>query len=163
MWREHNYLVILGLFFITSLYAQDQPELKLNDLEYFEMPGLNVMSFQDIYPEGHQGGVSIIQNGVRVATNGNLVLNPTPGQWQPVSKLRNREVDKKNNTIRVSLTYPDSGRFKGFNPIKYPDLYFNYKITVTPEGNSIRIIVDLDRPLPKDWIGEVGFNIELFP
>jgi hypothetical protein len=163
MWRKHNYIAIISLFFITALNAQDNQELKLNDLEYFEMSGLNVMSFQDVYPEGHQGGISIIQNGVRVATNGNLVLDLTPGQWQPISKLSKREVDKKNNTIRVSLTFPDSSRFKGFNPIKYPDLYFNYKITVKPEGKSIRVIVDLDRPIPAEWIGKVGFNIELFP
>jgi len=32
----------------------------LNELEYFENGGVNVMAFQDIYPEGHQGGVAII-------------------------------------------------------------------------------------------------------
>ena len=31
------------------------------------------------------------------------------------------------------------------------------------EGQSIRIIVDLDRPLPEAFIGKVGFNMELFP
>ena len=46
------------------------PQLKVNAHGYFEMPGLNVMVFFDIYPEGHQGGVGIIQNGTRVATNG---------------------------------------------------------------------------------------------
>jgi hypothetical protein len=30
------------------------------------------MVFEDIYPEGHQGGVEIIQHGVRVATNGDV-------------------------------------------------------------------------------------------
>jgi hypothetical protein len=39
----------------------------LNKKEYFEAPGINVMAFQDIYPDGNQGGVSIVQNGVRVA------------------------------------------------------------------------------------------------
>ena len=42
------------------------------------------MAFDDIYPEGHQGGVSLIMHGNRIATNGNLRLEPTPGQWQPV-------------------------------------------------------------------------------
>ena len=37
--------------------------LRLNELEYLEMPGLNVMLAHDYYPEGHQGGVGIIQNG----------------------------------------------------------------------------------------------------
>ena len=120
-----------------------QSSFILNKLEYFERQGVNVMVFQDIYPEGHQGGISIIQNGVRVATNGDLLLDPVPGQWQPVPKPGQRIVDSKNNEIRISLTFPDSSRNrKGFNPIEYPDLYFNYKITVKPEGESIRILVD---------------------
>ena len=79
-------MLIACLLAVPLLAQQPAPELKLNDKEYFEMPGLNVMAFQDIYPEGHQAGVSIIQNGVRVATNGDIRLDPTPGQWQPISK-----------------------------------------------------------------------------
>jgi endoglucanase len=151
-----------GLWSIISF--SQQSSFILNKLEYFEREGINVMVFQDIYPEGHQGGISIIQNGVRVATNGDLLLDPVPGQWQPVPKPGERIVDTINNEIRISLTFPDSGRNrKGFNPIDYPDLYFNYKIAVKPEGESMRILVDLDRPLPKYWIGKVGFVIELFP
>lgn len=63
-----------------KLSFSQQAKLQLNELEYFETPGINVMAFQDIYPEGHQGGVSIIQNGVRVATNGDLRLGQTPGR-----------------------------------------------------------------------------------
>ena len=32
------------------------------------------MAFDDFYPEGHQGGISFIMNGKRVATNGWFVL-----------------------------------------------------------------------------------------
>src|SRR5512140_1088648 len=67
--------------------------LRLNDLEYLEMPGLNVMLAHDYYPEGHQGGVGIIQNGLRVATNGDIRLDRTPGQWQPLPKVGKRVVD----------------------------------------------------------------------
>jgi endoglucanase len=52
---------------------------------------------------------------------------------------------------------------KGFNPIIYPDIKFAYHIRVLPVGKAFKIIVDLDKPLPDDWIGKVGFNIELFP
>ena len=30
-------------------------------------------------------------------------------------------------------------------------------------GAAFRIIVDLDAPLPAEWVGKVGFNLELFP
>jgi hypothetical protein len=73
-------------------------------------------------------------------------------------------VNKANNEVRVTLTYPDSSRHrKGFNPIEYPDLYFNYTVKVTTQGSSIVVSVDLDRPLPQEWIGKAGFNFELYP
>ncbi len=140
------------------------PQLKLNSQEYLEMPGLNVMAFQDIYPEGHQGGISIIQNGERVATNGDLRLDRTPGQWQPLPKLVKRIVDTKANEIVTSLVFPDPDRNKkGFNPIDYPDLNLSYRVRVRGEGQSIRIIVDLDQPLPQALDGKIAFNLELYP
>ncbi|MDR2145543.1 MAG: hypothetical protein LBE91_03665, partial [Tannerella sp.] len=51
---------------------------------YFQNRGVDVMAFDDIYPEGHQSGVSIIMHGNRIATNGDIRFEPTPGQWQPV-------------------------------------------------------------------------------
>jgi hypothetical protein len=51
------------------------------------------MVFQDFYPEGHQGGVVILMHGMRLASNGDLKLDETPGQWQPVPKLNSRQVD----------------------------------------------------------------------
>ena len=138
--------------------------LILNDQEYLEMPGLNVMLAHDYYPESHQGGVGFIQNGLRVATNGDLRLEPTPGQWSPVPKVGQREIDRPNSEISVRMSYPDEAKDKkGFNPIDYPDLRFSYRLRVRPEGHSFRISVDLEAPLPAEWIGKVGFNLEIFP
>ena len=128
------------------------------------MPGLNVMAFQDIYPEGHQSGVVIVQNGVRVSTNGDLRLDPTPGQWQPTPRQDKRVVNKQGNEITTWLSYPDPSRNrKGFNPIEYPDLNLSYQVRVRGEGSSVRIVVDLDSPLPAAFVGKVGFNFELYP
>ncbi len=151
------------LFLSTALRLNAQ-SLKINDNEYFEKPGLNVMVFFDIYPEGHQGAVGIIQNGTRVGTNGDLRLEPTPGQWQPIPKVGKRTVDRTKNEISVKCTFPDSSiNRKGFNPVEYPDLYFTYHVRVVGEGNKFRILVDLDKPLPAGWEKKVGFNFELFP
>ena len=136
----------------------------LNELEYFERGGVNVMAFQDIYPDGHQGGVAVIQHGMRLATNGDIRLDRTPGQWQPLPKQQKRVVDQAGNLIRVTMTYPDSSRhMKGFNPMVYPDLYFNYDVNIRAQGESIIVTVDLDRPVPQEFIGQVGFNMELYP
>ena len=138
--------------------------LAINAQEYLEMRGLNVMLAHDYYPESHQGGVGIIQNGLRVATNGDLRLQPTPGQWQPTPVVGKRQVDRTAQEISVRMTYPDGKKDRqGFNPISYPDLQLGYVVKIKPAGKAFRIIVDLDRPLPAEWVGKVGFNLELFP
>ncbi|WP_037318566.1 glycoside hydrolase family 9 protein [Salegentibacter sp. Hel_I_6] len=156
---------LICCFAISSSFAQNVGDsLRINEQEYLEMRGLNVMLAHDFYPESHQGGVGIIQNGIRVATNGDLRLEPTPGQWQPVPKVGERVVDREKNTISVKMAYPDEAKNrKGFNPIEYPDLEFSYNLKIIPQGKSFKIIVDLDEALPEEWIGKVGMNIEFFP
>jgi endoglucanase len=159
-------LPYLGILLVLSCKSSNnrQDNLTINDRNYFELPGLNVMVFEDIYPEGHQGGVGIIQHGIRVATNGDVRLEATPGQFQPIPKVGKRDIDREKNEISVKLWYPDSAiNRKGYNPIIYPDLAFSYKVRVVGERDYFRIIVDLEKPLPEEWIGKVGFNIELYP
>ena len=137
---------------------------QLNAQEYFERPGINVMYGQDYYPEGHQGGLSIIMHDERVASNGDVRLESSPGQWAPIPKPGKREVNAATQEIRVPLAYPDAERDrKGFNPIVYPDLKLNYSVRARPDGDSILVSVDFDSPIPKEWVGKVGFNLELFP
>ena len=156
-------LLIVFFLSIQLLNAQVK-QMHLNDKEYLEYEGVNVMLAHDFYPEGHQGGVGIIQNGMRIATNGDLRLEPTPGQWQPIPKVGKRVINKEKQEISVYMQYPDSSiNRKGFNPVIYPDLHFGYTIRVVPAGKSFEIIVDLEKPLPDEWIGKVGFNFELFP
>jgi len=157
-------LFVLFLAGVLPSTAAENAGLRLNELEYLEMPGLNVMLAHDFYPEGHQGGVGIIQNGLRVGTNGDIRLDRTPGQWQPVPKVGERVVDRETQEISVRMEYPDEKKNrKGFNPVEYPDLEFAYTLRVRPEGRAFRILVDLEAPLPDEWIGKVGFNFELFP
>ncbi|WP_421897959.1 glycoside hydrolase family 9 protein [Marinoscillum sp.] len=158
-----NRLLLLFFTYIPSLiYAQ---QLQLNDQNYFEMPGLDVTVFADIYPDGHQTGVTVIQHGIRTAANGDLRLETSPGQWSPVPRGGKLMADEPNQTLTQRLWYPDSSKNrKGFNPIIYPDLQLFYNVRVTPiGGSSFKVTVDLDEPLPKEWEGKVGFNFELFP
>lgn len=142
--------------------------LHLNEREYLETRGLNVMLAHDYYPDGHQGGVSIIQNGLRVATNGDLRLDRSPGQWSPVPTPGDRTVDRERDEIAVRMSYPDPEKNRtGFNPIDYPDLELAYRVSVRPlpeAGESaFRITVDLEDPIPDEWVGRVAFMLELFP
>ena len=111
-------------------------EFKLTPSGYFKNYGVDIMAFDDIYPEGHQGGVCIIMNGNRVATNGDIRFEATPGQWQPVPKQLNRKLGE--NSITATLCYPDSSRhLTGFNPMIYPDFQFNYTVKVEGKGDHV--------------------------
>jgi len=160
---KKTFLFLLLLAFLQS-NAQSTQQMHLNSQEYLEYQGVDVMLAHDFYPEGHQGGVGVIQNGQRVATNGDIRLEPTPGQWQPIPKVGKRMVDKTTGAISVHMEFPNEEiNRKGFNPVIYPDLHFSYTTRVEPAGKGFKIIVDLDSALPADWIGKVGFNFELYP
>ena len=155
---------LLILLVAGSGIAHAESPFTLNAQEYFERPGINVMLGQDYYPEGHQGGLSILMHDERVASNGDVRLEPAPGQWSPIPKPGKREVDRATGEVRVRLAYPDAERDrKGFNPIVYPDLQLSYTVRVRSEGSAVRLRVDFDQPIPQAWIGKVGFNLELFP
>lgn len=160
-----RFCVLLLTALVLSLPSEGQEKLSLNEKGYFEMPGLNVTVFADIYPEGHQTGVTIIQHGQRVAANGDIRLEVSSGQWSPIPAAGKEIIDTDNEKVSRHLWFPDSSRhMKGFNPITYPELELDYKVNVTAlKQNSFKISVDLEEPLPDEWVGKIGFNLELFP
>jgi len=127
--------------------------LKLNDLEYFEKPGLNVLVFSNQYTgfffDEKTAGIELIHHGVRTATGGAVRLNTTPEQWDQIPMVVERKVDKEKNSIEVLLQY------EKFN--------FNSRVTVAAQNGGISISVYLDAPLPKRLEGHTGFNLEFLP
>lgn len=160
MKSKHLFLATFLLTIISvSMSAQ---QFQLNSAGYFNNQGVDVMAFNDFYPEGHQGGVSVLMNGHRIATNGDIRMEATPGQWQPVPKQLSRKIE--GNSIVTNLCFPDSARhLTGFNPMVYPDYVFNYTVKTEAQGNSIVVTVDIDKPVPAELQGKVGFNLEFFP
>lgn len=149
-----------ALIFACGAYAQTT--FKLNSGGYFNAGGVDAMAFNDYYPEGHQGGICVIMNGNRIATNGDIRFEPTPGQWQPVPRQVKREI--VGDRITTYLAYPDSSRhMTGFNPMLYPDMQLTYSVTLEPRGKGLVVTVDLDQEIPERFLGKVGFNLEFFP
>jgi endoglucanase len=148
----------------ASASSANQNGFVLNQAEYFQNRGVGVMAFHDTFPESHQSGLIMVMHGTRIATNGDLRLEPTPGQWSPVPKIVSREVDRDSAEIRTKLAYPDDRQYhKGFNPLHYPDLNINYQMSVRAEGRDIKVRIDLEEALPEEWVGQVGFVLELYP
>jgi endoglucanase len=153
-----------SLLLVVAGALPGQRTFVLTARDYFHHDGVDVMAFQDFYPDGHQGGVTIVQHGVRVAANGDVRLEPTPGQWSPMPQQDRREVRRATGEIVTTLSYPDTSKDRhGFNPIIYPDFAFSYQVRVRAEGDAIHLFVDLEKPLPKEWAGRLGFNLELYP
>lgn len=145
--KTKPFLIISSLMFFLLLYPvhclKGQAKHTINDLGYFEMPGFDVMVFDDYYPMGHQGGVTIVQNGVRVAANGDLRIGLSP------PARAQKRIDKADGTIEAE--------------VNYPDISFKYTVKVRSHGSKILITADLINPLPPDLIGKAWFNLELFP
>lgn len=134
-----------------ELHKRFAPKFALCRDEYFRSEGTDVMAFSDFYPEGHQGGISLIINSKRIFSNGDIRLEPTPGQWQPVPKQLSRKVSE--DAIVTRLCYPDSSRhMTGFNPMFYPEMQLQYEVSLRPEGRGFVVTVNLDQPIPAELV-----------
>lgn len=122
---------------------------QIHPLGYLDRPGASLLVFHNRYPEGKQGGLELIQHDERVATNGDLWLAPVPTQWGALSQAGERQVDPETGTLRVPLTYPRED--------------VRYSVWARPDGDALRVGVDLDSPLPEALLGRAGFALELFP
>lgn len=88
-------------------------QMKLNDLEYFEKTGANVLVYSNIYNGGFcdekLAGLEIIQRGERIATGGGVRFMNTPEQWDIYATMTDRKVNPDDQSIEVSLSYEDYG------------------------------------------------------
>ncbi len=143
-------MLSMALLATTALQAQ---ELKLNDREYFECQGVNVLVFSNSFNGGFNdeknSGIEIIHHGVRTVQGGAVRLNNTPEQWDLVPTMTNRKVDKEAGTIEVTM--------------RYNDYDFESRAVVTAKGKAVEIAVYLDKPVPEKLAGEAGFNLEFLP
>ena len=126
----------------------DPEKLLLNDLQYFERPGVNVLVFSNTFSGGFNdeknSGIEIIHHGVRTVQGGAVRLSKTPEQWDLVPQSPLRRVYPENNAVEVGM--------------RYPDYNFNSRVIVTGKGKTVEIAVYLDEPLPEFLEGKAGFN-----
>ena len=128
-------------------------DLMLNDSSYFETRGLNYFVFSNKYDamfdDSKISAVEIIHHGLRTATNGDVRLNPTPGQWDKLPVFINRTVDKVAKRIDVSL--------------EYPQYAFAYTLTGEARDGGFYLSISTDKALPDSLVGVAGLNMEFFP
>lgn len=126
--------------------------LVLNDRDYFERQGVNVLIFSNDFNGGFNdeknSGIEIIHHGVRTVQGGAVRLNNTPEQWDLVPKTVSRTVNKDDNSIEVKL--------------RYEDYDFDSRIVAQAKGNAVEISVYLNKPVP-ETLKDAGFNLEFLP
>ena len=143
----------LLLFLISVSFISKAQDLKLNDRDYFERQGVNVLVFSNNFNGGFNdeknSGIEIIHHGVRTIQGGAVRLNNTPEQWDLVPKTVSRTVDREKGSVEVVM--------------RYDDYDFDSRVVVTGKGKAVEIAVWLDKPVPEKLAGEAGFNIEFLP
>jgi endoglucanase len=148
-------LTFLSVLVLGAAAFNDAPgqDLKLNDLEYFETQGVNVLVYSNVFNGGFNdeknAGIELIHHGVRTSQGGAVRLSNTPEQWDLVPVVSNRKVDRTSKTIEASL--------------RYKDYDFDSRVVVTAKGKGVEISVYLDKPVPTALEGKAGFNLEFLP
>jgi endoglucanase len=150
--RRKPFLSAFVLLLAAFNYAWGQ-DLKLNDLEYFETQGVNILVYNNLFTGGFNdeknAGIELIHHGVRTAQGGAVRLSSTPEQWDLVPSTTSRKVERATGSIETTL--------------RYKDFDFDSRVVVTAKGKSVEISVYLDKPVPKDIEGKAGFNLEFLP
>ena len=146
-------LFVSGIALVTACIAGNAQDLKLNDLEYFETRGVNVLVYSNTFSGGFNdeknSGLEIIHHGVRTVQGGAVRLNNTPEQWDLVPSTPSRKVNKDDGSIEVTM--------------RYNDYDFESRLTVSAKGKAVEVSVWLDKPLPAELEGDAGFNLEFLP
>lgn len=149
---KSNRSILLSLAVMAASFSQAQ-DLRLNDSDYFERQGVNVLVFSNSFNGGFNdeknSGIEIIQHGVRNVQGGAVRLNNTPEQWDLVPKMTFRKVNRDQGSIEVGL--------------RYEDYDFDSRLVVTAKGKAVEIAVWLDKPVPEKLVGHAGFNLEFLP
>ncbi|MBR3386725.1 MAG: glycoside hydrolase family 9 protein [Bacteroidales bacterium] len=146
-------LLIAAAALLAAACQSEAPDLKLNDLGYFERQGVNVLVFSNPFSGGFNdeknSGIEIVHHGVRTVQGGAVRLSVTPEQWDLVPTMTSRTVDTLAQRIEVGMRY---------------DWYdFDSRVVVEPKGKAVEISVYLDKPVPDALAGEAGFNLEFLP
>ena len=152
-WRGLVAAFSVSLSVMAAVPALAKDTLVLNDKDYFEKPGLNVLVFSNwydgLFSDSKTSGVEIIHHGDRTVTNGDVRLNATPEQWDMTPMFKERKVNHDEQSIEAFLHYPDHN--------------FDFSIKVVKSATGVNLTVNLPKPLPKALEGKAGFNLEFLP
>jgi len=149
------FAMLTAVPFLANLNSADSVPLalQLTPQDALETHGLSIFlfhnSYHGVFGDEKMSGMEIVLHDERIATNGDVRLSPTPAQWDPIPQFQERKRGPLANELVAWLAYKDRD--------------FRYHIHVRPEGDGIRVSVELDQPIPAALEGKAGFNLEFLP
>lgn len=145
--------ILSGLFVMTLAVPCYAAGLTVSANNTLEEQGLSVLvhqnHFHPIFFDEKNAAIQIVLHDERIATDGEVRLNPTPEQWDPIPLFVSLNRGRAPNQVVVRSGYEKQG--------------LNYTTEVTAEAGGFRITVNLDKPLPKELVGKAGFNLDFLP
>ena len=96
-------------------------------------------TFSGVFGDQHMGGIELSLNGMRIATNGDLHMLPTPEQWDatPAPSRGNRVHDEETGTITIPMTFNGS-----------PDGTLKYDLVAKSIDGGVCMEMILRSPMP---------------
>ncbi len=157
--------MILGVLPAMSAAAADEESnplfMEITSGNYLSTVGSNAFNvfmydntFSGTFGDQHMGGIELSLNNLRIATNGDLHMLPTPEQWDatPAPSRGTIVRDKETQTITVPMTFTGS-----------PDGTLKYNLIAYPTEDSMVLQMVLQSDMPEDLKGKARFNLEFLP
>jgi endoglucanase len=144
--------IMLLTFIPANIFAQENDAVKIDSNGVLYSRCFSVLAFNNKYYQGRRGAVELVIHGDRVASNGDIRLEPIPvpdAYDVPMPEFVSSRVDSVNNEIFIDMDYPA--------------LDFRYHINLKGEGENVRIRVNTEGQVPDSAIGKLAFMMEFFP
>ena len=97
---------LLSLLLSPGIVVAEEA-LELNDLDYYEATGVNVIVFSNwydgLFSDSKISGIELIHHGVRTATNGDVRLHATPEQWDRIPEFVEKKVREMIREVNSKL------------------------------------------------------------
>ncbi len=133
--------LFFSLAFNTSSSSQTagKPLFMPDKDDCLKSASVRLLTYQNHYYPGHRSGIEIIQNGSRIISSLDLRINPIPipdGVDVKFPEFEKRETDPVTGEVRMFADYQA--------------YRVHYILHLIPDGNTIRLKAELDKPLSVD-------------
>ncbi len=142
--------------FISLMHSpgvqSSQPLLQIDEHEQFTTHGFSAMVWHNTYYEGRRGAIELVLHGTRIASNGDIRLDPIPipdRYTVLIPEFKERHVEPEKNLITADVACSQ--------------LDLAYQVHLKGIDDKLHLTVDIDGEIADSLYGKLAFILELFP